>query len=81
MTEAEWRERLTHQPKDCYTTGMGAEHRYREAMQRLLPKIHAAHLASSKPAPHPVRWKRWLRRPYRKGDPALLLHELRKIRP
>jgi hypothetical protein len=55
------------------------EARFREAMQELLPKLNRAYLASSEPAPHPVRWKRWLRRPYRKSDPDKLRAELHKI--
>jgi hypothetical protein len=55
-----------------------SEH-YRAAIQRVLEFEHRAYLATSEPAPHPVRWKRWLRRPYRKVDHAAFLAEMRKF--
>jgi hypothetical protein len=53
--------------------------RYREGVREAMDRINRAYLATSVPAPHPVWWKRLLRRPYRKGDPAAYMRELQRL--
>ena len=53
--------------------------RYAAAMSRVLAQIQYAYTVSSEPAPHPVWWKRLLKRPYRRVDFNRYVDELRKI--